>query len=265
MLEGVVVKNVASVRRSPLANSEQVTQTIMGQVVRILQDEGDWLYIETADAYKGWIRRGCVRSNLRRTLPLAEVTELFTDAYIQPTQGSEIVTKLVITSVVEVLDQYQDFTLVQLPDGQQAWVRSCDICISKTNESTSYIQHDVVSVVRTAKRFLGIPYIWGGTTPFGLDCSGFVQLVWKLHGILLPRDAALQTRDPRLVPVTDDGMNAEDLVFFASEEDNLHVNHVALAIDSDRIIHSAYDRGVTINRLDEELLTRSLAGVGRIK
>lgn len=265
MLEGIVVKNVASIRRSPSANSEQVSQTIMGQVVRILQDEGDWLYIETADAYNGWIRRTCLRSNLHRTLPLAEVTELFTDAYIQPTQGSEIVTKLVITSVVEVLDQYQGFTQVQLPDGQQAWVRSSDIFIGKTNEGTAYIQHDVVSVVRTAKRFLGIPYIWGGTTPFGLDCSGFVQLVWKLHGILLPRDAALQTKDPRLLPVTDNGMNAGDLVFFASEKHNPHVNHVALAIDSDRIIHSAYDRGVAINRLDEELFTRSLTGVGRIE
>lgn len=265
MSEGIVIKNTASIRRSPSATSEQVNQVIMGQVVRILQDEGDWLYIETADAYNGWIRRSCVRSSVQRAFPLAEVTELFTDAYVQPTQGSEIVTKLVITSTVEILDQYQGFTQVRLPDGQQVWVRSSDIAVVETNESPSCMHHDVPSVVRTAKRFLGIPYLWGGITPFGLDCSGFIQLVWKLHGILLPRDAAQQAADPRLVPVMADNTNPGDLIFFGSDKDRSRVNHVGLAVDSHRIIHSAFDVGVTINRLDEELSTRSIASIRRVK
>jgi cell wall-associated NlpC family hydrolase len=107
------------------------------------------------------------------------------------------------------------------------------------------------SVVRTARRWLGVPYLWGGVTSCGVDCSGLVQAAYWLHGVALPRDSDMQMRVGAEVevgrPNGGSGLRAGDLLFFAEGD---RVNHVALSLGGSRIIHaSATNGGVATNDL----------------
>jgi cell wall-associated NlpC family hydrolase len=263
MVEGVIIKNVASIRDAPYINAQQVSQAIAGQIVRILERHKDWLYVETWDSYHGWIHTNYVNCNTKRTLPLATVTQLFSDVLVDPDERSEIITKLVITSVVEVLDKTDEFTRISLPDKREGWIRTTSISdITMENSFLGSFTPD--EIIYTAKRFLGVPYLWGGTTPFGLDCSGFVQLVYRLHGITLLRDSFLQAEDPRLKLVTVGEIRPGDLIFFASLTED-RINHVGLAINKDMLIHATNDIGVTITSLFDECSHRNLKKIGRMQ
>jgi cell wall-associated NlpC family hydrolase len=107
----------------------------------------------------------------------------------------------------------------------------------------------VEEVIGTAKRLLGLPYLWGGSTPLGIDCSGFVQLAYGLHGVRLLRDSRLQYTQPDLAPVGRDKLEAGDLVFFGREQ----ITHVGLCLGEGKFIHATtHVRPVVqISRLEE--------------
>jgi gamma-D-glutamyl-L-lysine dipeptidyl-peptidase len=109
-------------------------------------------------------------------------------------------------------------------------------------------------IAATAKRFVGVPYLWGGASPFGLDCSGFVQMVHKLHGVLLPRDAYLQAQDNSFRDVKPEVVMAGDLLFFGSAQDALSersITHVGIALAGGRFIHSSGGAGVNISEISD--------------
>ena len=239
MSDGVIIKNVAGLHKDKSADSELISQAIMGQTVGIEKDEGDWLYVQTWDTYHGWIQSRWVNRSIPKTD--ATVTSLFADALKTPNPNGEIWTKLVITTSLDMIDENNGFAHVRLPDGKEAWI---------LNEHVSLDAGESTEIIQTAKRFLGVPYLWGGTTPFGLDCSGFVQLVYKIHNIMLLRDAHIQASDPQAIPVEKQNLMPGDLVFFAGGE---KITHVGMACGDGTFIHSTGKGvGVTINSLDDE-------------
>ena len=90
--------------------------------------------------------------------------------------------------------------------------------------------------------FLGTPYLWGGSTPFGLDCSGFTQLCYRLAGMTLRRDARLQRNDPRFVDAPFDSLEPGDLIFFGSGPEK--ITHVGVANGDGTFLHAAGGAGV---------------------
>ena len=90
-------------------------------------------------------------------------------------------------------------------------------------------------MIATARRFLGLPYLWGGTTPLGIDCSAFVQLAYRLHGVELRRDSDIQFTQPDLEVVERQELDAGDLVFFGA--DKARVVNDALGALRDRLGH----------------------------
>ena len=287
-VNGIITKNVTGLFREKTTDSEQVTQAIMGQPVRIEKEEDDWMWVETWDAYHGWIMSRNVSRGVPRPELIATVTSLFTDALQQPRRYSEIHTKLVITTTLEVLankrnlkrvkmldgteawaldfaEEHKDLVHARMPDGTEAWVVTQDVKIAPAGEENLPLGPDPASLVRTAKRFLGVPYLWGGTSPFGIDCSGFMQLVYKLNGVQLLRDANMQAEDPRATPVDKDRLSAGDMVFFAGGQDKTKITHVGMTCGDGAFVHSAgQGRGVVTNNLTDEPYDRNYLGARRM-
>jgi cell wall-associated NlpC family hydrolase len=140
------------------------------------------------------------------------------------------------------------FLACMLPSGRTGWVPKADV--ADFSAWTASRHPDGESIVETAMRFLGVPYMWGGTSIKEADCSGFVLCTYFMNGILLPRNTSQQVRAG--VPVELDSLQPGDLLFFgtpATDDKPERINHVGIYIGNDRFIHSS--QLVRINSLIE--------------
>ena len=287
--DGTIIKNVANLHAEKDTDSERVTQAIMGQPVTIEKEEDKWLYVQTWDTYHGWIQSRWVTRTVPKPAKMVTVTSLFTDALKDPNWMDDIWTKLVITTILELLEPDKNLSRmkvadgketwvlgfsggerakrvhVRLPDGKDAWVLTTDVKITDYGEQELPLGPTGPELIKTGKRFLGVPYLWGGSSPFGIDCSGFVQLSYRLNGTALLRDADIQAHDPRAIPVEKSDLVAGDMVFFAGGEDKTKITHTGMAIGDGTFIHSSGGGvGVTINNLTDEPFERNYWGARRM-
>ncbi|MBP6964238.1 MAG: C40 family peptidase [Armatimonadetes bacterium] len=263
-MHGTITKNVAAMYAETTRNSEQVSQAIMGQPVEIEKEEGGWLYIRTWDGYHGWIEARWVREGEWSPARIAAVLPAFSYAYRAPDASSGHHTILVVTAAMEALGTDGKFARVRLPDGREAWVPANEVSVTPAGDQMLPFGATGAEIVETGRRFIGVPYLWGGSSPFGIDCSGFVQLSYKLNGIHLLRDAGIQAGDPRAVPVEKGDLVAGDLVFFAGGEDKARITHVGMAVGDGTFIHSSGGAGVGINRLTDEPYEANYWGARRM-
>ncbi|MBI2842039.1 MAG: C40 family peptidase [Armatimonadetes bacterium] len=249
----VISKNVLNLHTQPDVSSELETQAILGQPAWIEKEQDEWVYIRTWDGCGGWALSTWVLPRTDGTEYaasgcVARMNSLFADILAAPDESADILTKAVITSELEILESDDEWTTVVLPGGEQGYIHSAEI--KQATPPASPPSGD--ELVATAKRFIGIPYLWGGATPFGLDCSGFVQLVYHIHGLRIPRNSYQQAEDERAVPVEREALVAGDLVFFAGGEGRGRITHVGMSIGGLRFIHAlGGGTGVTISSLEE--------------
>ncbi len=241
---GVVLKNVVSVRAEANSKSEQVSQAIIGQSVVAEAGQRNWLFVQTWDGYRGWIESYNIelREDSRQYAssgPIAVIRELFADILEEPTERAFPMTKAPLGAELEIVEVYDDWVKLRLPDESQGFIRKREARLVDKDLAQTIWLPEPSRLIETAVRLIGVPYLWGGTSPFGLDCSGFVQLVYKLHNVVLLRDAYMQACDPRVVKVERESIKPGDLVFFGKgkEPNAKSVNHVGIAIDSDKFIH----------------------------
>ena len=158
---------------------------------------------------------------------------------------SELVTQAVQNEILEVQDQDKNWYKVRQWDNYESWIHSFYILhidnednLNKKliNKLKSKKKFSPNTLIDTAKEFLGTPYLWGGKSHFGFDCSGFVQTIFFDFGIELPRDAYQQINYQGLVEINYSEVQVGDLLFFL---DNKNVNHVAISIGNEEIIHSS--------------------------
>jgi cell wall-associated NlpC family hydrolase len=241
-----VVSSVADVRREGAHSSELLTQLIMGEVAYPLKAEGDWFLVRLPDGYQGWIRSWYVRET-----DAAEIASYGAAArhivegnvgYITsgPEERSLPVSEAVAGTRLIASSPSAGYHSVKLPGGKSGFLRS-----ELLADAPEHLEPDRARLVERAKRFLGIPYLWGGTTPKGFDCSGLVKRVFLMEGVSLPRDSDLQALVG--VPVPKErllGPASGDLLFFG---DGSKVGHVAISLGTGLFIH-AYGE-VRINSL----------------
>jgi cell wall-associated NlpC family hydrolase len=160
---------------------------------------------------------------------------------------------------LEAGDEQEGWVPVSLPDRSALWVQRGHVALGAADEV--HARGTVEEVLTTAERLLGLPYLWGGTTPLGIDCSGFVQLAYGLHGVRLLRDSHLQYAQPGLEPVDRDGLQAGDLIFFGRER----ITHVGLYMGDGAFIHATTHKWpvVQVSRLDEAHWTSLYRGARR--
>ncbi len=161
------------------------------------------------------------------------------EGYLEPARGDE--RDWPVTTGAQV--QEADGRVRALPFGARiapdAMVVSGDVY--DVDELAQRFPAEAAALCHSAEQsFAGAPYVWGGVSPWGTDCSGFVQAIARLHGIRLPRDAWQQALVGE--PVEFEAVRAADLLFF-SDRDDRRVTHVALVLDGDRLVHSALGRG----------------------
>ncbi|ABF43057.1 Nlp/P60 [Candidatus Koribacter versatilis Ellin345] len=263
----VVVVPVANMYSSPSASSDVVSQAILGSNVVTLQKKGKWVKAQTSDQYTGWIEKRALRdaknSSYATTGDTVQVTSLFANVYRETdvTAHAPIVT-LPFESRVELIGHGSNdngrWLQIRLPDKQTGWIQSGDV---SANPKILTIPESI----ELAKRFLGIPYLWGGRSSFGYDCSGFTQMLVRSRGIYMPRDADVQASWTGVMPVDRKDLQAGDLLFFGSSPQK--ITHTGMYIGNGEFIHDTTNTHpvVQISQIDEEPWTHLLVASRRVK
>jgi hypothetical protein len=231
---------VAPVYAEPRLPAPQITQLVLGVRVELLLRDGDWLRVRGEDGYLGWVHQGYLHLGpdewafaWERGVVGEPVVSLGAELM---DDGDNIIARLPWGArLVRHTGAYQ------LPDGRRGDVTNGEVV--DVDRLSDWFPPRGDSVARTARRWLGAPYLWGGVTLNGVDCSGLTQAVLWMHGIALPRDSDLQARVGSEIDVGDDfnDLRAGDLLYFAETE--ARVSHVAISIGGRQIIHSALGNG----------------------
>lgn len=224
MQKGIANQSLVALRREPSESSEMVSQLLFGEKFTIFENYKSWLrVICDFDSYEGWLD-----SKLVETI-------------LDEKQNEHIDTKVCNTlfSAKKTNSQYP----IRICPGSSIYDLKNDIFSVGSNTYTSVSTpltqtNDNINeeIIRLAKLYVNSPYLWGGRSPFGIDCSGLVQVVYKILGIDLPRDAGQQVK----IGETVDFINlvqSGDLAFFDNDEEI--ITHVGILVDHGKVIHSS--------------------------
>lgn len=256
---GVIYNSVADLRSKPSYRSEMVTQVLLGMPVKILDKSGSWLRIQTPEGYIGWMS-GSVQRMTHEELkdylakPQIVITSQYAISYSEANAKSQSVSDIVVGNILNLDGEESGFYKVSYPDGRKAFVDKQDA--KEFKEWLKEIELSGESIVKTAKQFMGVPYVWGGTSSKGLDCSGFTKIVYWLHGLVIARDASQQIKYGVEIDNNATFENAKlgDLVFFGAKptDDNPKekVVHVGIYIGNKQFIHAS--DYIHINSFDPE-------------
>lgn len=214
------------VYRDHSLGAEQVTQLVMGERVHADRTSGEWYAVRTAlEGYAGWVHRGYVR-------PLAAEEAGAWDEAAWSDGATVASGPAIVPLPVRARVLLSAAGAVTLADRRTAVVRDGVVRpLAEARRGASSIPAH-----RWAREvFAGAPYLWGGVTPWGVDCSGLVQTTFLARGVTLPRDAADQAAAG--APVDAGDRRPDDLLFFRGE-DSERITHVAIAVDRDTIVHA---------------------------
>ncbi|MBI2773728.1 MAG: C40 family peptidase [Chloroflexi bacterium] len=230
-----VARGVVDMRAEPRDDAELVDQLHFGEGVTLLAGRGGWVYVQAEDHYFGWIPEGDAAAAASPNTSARVIVVALADVHERPDAGSAVVDRLPAGTWLPAQPRLDKAGWLFHPEGwiaRDATARFDDL---------PHRPPTALDLIATAEAFVGVPYLWGGTTGLGLDCSGFVQQVYRLNGIGLDRDADQQAVEGRSVDAPIRG----DLVFFGTER----VTHVGIAV-SDRSFLNAPETGKRV-QLDD--------------
>jgi hypothetical protein len=225
--------SVVNIYLQPEEDTEIDSQAIYGSVVTIIDQMNDWSKIKTVDGVEGWVPSAQLITNpsYENSDCLRPVKSLFAHIY-RVTDTTPYPPLLTVpygskVKLDEPVDTGERWVSMELISGEKVWIQRGDIDFTpqfKTLEET----------LAFSKKFLGLPYTWGGTSSYGFDCSGFVQMLFREMGLQLPRNSRDQARCNLFTPVAQEDLEPGDLVFFGTTR----ITHVGLYLGNDEFIHS---------------------------
>jgi SH3-like domain-containing protein len=260
----VVLQPVANMYSRPSTDADVVSQAIYGANVGILEQQDGWARIRTADDYSGW-------TPLSALLPgkpyaaggrVAEVRSLFAHIYRESsvTKHAPLVT-VPFESRLEVAAEPKSddrWLQVRLPGDRAGWVQAGDVSLDPKPLS-------IAETLEFSKRFLGLPYTWGGTSSYGYDCSGFSQMLARRRGVTLPRDAQPQAEWSGAAAVDRPDLQPGDLLYFGASEKK--ITHTGIYLGDGKFINATTHLTpmVRIDDLNDAYWTKLLVAARRLK
>ena len=270
----VVEFSTSYLRLKPDYESPLETQELMGTVVEIVGEQSYWREVVTPQPYRAWCTdQGLVEMNAEELkayeqAPKVMFNDLYGHIYKEPSMDSQTICDLVGGDLLRLagICTYDEkmlkkalkgkWTNVMLPSGKTGFVPSKQLklhngfrSISMGEGSAESISKETTEAIITqAEKLLGVPYLWGGMSAKGVDCSGLVRISHIMNGILLPRNASQQVKCGDRVEL--DNLQRGDLVFFgtpATDQKPMKITHVGIYLGGNKIIHSSHR--VRINSL----------------
>jgi gamma-D-glutamyl-L-lysine dipeptidyl-peptidase len=245
---GLVNNSVANIRSDPRHSGELATQALLGTPLNVLKQSGEWYLVQTPDKYISWVDHGGLvvldKAGFEKWKGTAKIIyiRIAGFSYIADSDTAQPVSDLVMGCVLEVVSEGKDFYQVKYPDGREAFVnkkeaKPVDSWLAQASPSGD-------NLTNIAFQLMGAPYLWGGTSSKGMDCSGFTKTVYFMNGLVIPRDASQQVHAGQPVDSEKpfDQLEVGDLLFFgtpATPEKKERVVHVGMWIGDKKFIHAS--------------------------
>ncbi len=225
MSYGICSLSVVPCRKEPSSTSEMVTQLLFGETYTIVEEGEEWHRIVTSfDNYPCWI-------SAKQHSKLSEKEYSSLNSNLINSELVQIISDLSTNSIFPITI---GASLPNYKNKQTIFSNSSFLFEGQTSDFT--IKKTIKELKETAYLFLNAPYLWGGRSPFGIDCSGFTQLVFKLNGYKLPRDASQQVELGTPLSFVEEA-EPGDLAFFDNEDG--HIVHVGMVLENQQIIHAS--------------------------
>lgn len=275
--QGIVTGDIVNFRREPNTAAEIFTALAGGTQVSVLESSGEWYKIN----YKG--STGWIHSQHLQVASVeastGKVAAVVLNVRSEPSSSSKIERKLKKGQMVSILTKSGKWYMVKNPDTSLGWIDGDYVVLDKPNavkgdiasrggEASRNISEQNAAkgeeIAKYSKKFLGVPYKWGGATPKGFDCSGLTYYIYKQFGITLDRTASGQATQGVLVDKSE--LRPGDLIFFDTEgENDGQITHDGLYIGDNKFIHSANSKtAVRITDLADSYYTKTYVKAKRI-
>jgi hypothetical protein len=238
MQTGICNLSMIPVRAEASEKSEMVTQVLFGELLSVNEQKGSWSHVRLVyDNYEGWV-------DTKMISPIKE--EVFHKLnYAECGYTRDLIDVIKIVSTGQLFPILLGSSIRNINDkifsiGNQHYEFEGELSPSPPSPDNN-------GILEMAQSLINAPYLWGGCTPFGIDCSGFTQLAFKTNGIRLLRDASQQATQGEAVTFISEA-KAGDLAFFDNEESN--ITHVGIVMGNGKIIHASGK--VRIDKIDHQ-------------
>lgn len=230
-----VATNLTGLFAQPSWLAEQVSQLLDGQPLEVLREQERWAFVRLSDAYLGWAYRPYLTDApppAATHLVVAPVAAL----YAAPQFDAALAGRVLGGTAVHVAAVEGGWAQLGLASGVQGWLPAAGL--RSLNALPQDAQSRRAQMVADGAAFIGVPYLWGGCSALGIDCSGFVQVLHRLAGVTIPRDADMQFAAGRPV---EPPFQSGDLLFF-SGDDYRAITHVGMSLGGWRMLHASRRR-----------------------
>ncbi|WP_397445441.1 NlpC/P60 family protein [Polaribacter sp. R77954] len=260
--------SVINIRSKPKHSAELGTQGLLGMPLKIYDKKGDFYRVQTPDHYISWVDKGGITRMTKE-----EFTAWNTSKKVMYTQNfgyvykdlkfKEIVSDITLGGVLILLQNEKEYYFVQFPDERKGYIRKEEAMIYEAwLQSNSFYKDTEISqtqknIEHYAKEMLGFPYLWGGTSSKGMDCSGFTKMVYLMNGFIIPRDASQQVLAGQIVDAAlkFEGLEKGDLLFFgkkATANKKQKVTHVGIWLGNAKMEFIHASGNVHLSSMDEK-------------
>lgn len=251
-----IATNLTGLYEKPTFYMPLSSELYYGTELEILDEQGSWVFTRQKDGYLGWV----YKPYMAEGSPVKPTHLVLVSSYglrAQPDRESEIITRVVSGAGVCVEETRGEW--VKVKANQTGWMQSTHL--RSISAMPTSVQEKRTLLAKDATRLMGVPYLWGGTTGHGIDCSGLARLLHHWIGIAIPRDADMQHAAAQPV---EPPYEVGDLFFFSEDGSDRHITHVGMSLGGWKMIHSSRSRnGVYLDDVQErESLKKMFVSAG---